>query len=264
MGGLGKLTGKDKKNELRNQYNNSLAESYLEEDRALERIIAEKVNEHAKIATHRQSLISSKQQETESFLQEKTLLLKSQAEREEAFKAACQKIKDNMQLIRAGLHACMSGDIEIVELLLKKDNGLRLAFFNLYPLHIAAENNQTNIIKLLCQYGVNLNRTNADGYVALELAEWQGHIEAVETLNQVAKESQTLWNAVEQGDMPTMKTALERGADINTTNLEGYNALQLAIIHHQDYETITFLIKAGADYFHQNNELNKKIGRAHV
>ena len=149
MGGLGKLTGKDKKNELRNQYNNSLAESYLEEDRALERIIAEKTNEHAKIGVHRQSLISSKQQETQSFLQEKTSLLNAQAKREETFKAACQKIKDNMQLIRAGLHACMSGDVEMVELLLKKEYGLQLVFFNLYPLHIAVENNQTNIIKLL-------------------------------------------------------------------------------------------------------------------
>ena len=35
---------------------NIIAESYLEEDRALEKVIAEKVNEHAKIAAHRRYL----------------------------------------------------------------------------------------------------------------------------------------------------------------------------------------------------------------
>lgn len=136
MGLLGKLTGKDQKNELRNQYNDSLAASYLEEEQALERMVAEQTNEHAKIAAYRQSLIFSKQQE-ERFLQEKTSLSKLQAEKEEAFKIACQKIKHNMRLIRAGLHACMSGCIEVVEILRKRNNVIRFAFFNSYSLQVA-------------------------------------------------------------------------------------------------------------------------------
>ena len=76
-------------------------------------------------------------------------------------------------------------------------------------------------------------------------------------LKDIAKLNERLWLAVKDDDCEKIKLTIEQGADVNVTDGEGYNALQLAIINHKSYETIAFLIKAGADFFQQDNKLDK-------
>lgn len=52
--------------------------------------------------------------------------------------------------------------------------------------------------------------------------------------------------AAQQGDVNTLKACLENGVDINCTNRQGRTAITLASLN-KHYETVSFLISAGAD-----------------
>src|SRR5207244_3497135 len=153
-------------------------------------------------------------------LKEKTELPKLQAEKEAVFKEGCKKIEDTMQCIRVALEACMTGDISGVEVLLHKTHAakhIRDIFFQINPLHIAAEYNHASIIPILGLYGVNFTRFNNAGEQAIDLAEIQGNKEARKALIALEMKTKAVWLALEQegeeGRM-ALQIALSEGVDL--------------------------------------------------
>ncbi len=289
--GFNKVSGK---HDLRKQYDQSIEKISEDESRILAELNSELQNELAKLAAERANLEVVKQQETAQHLKEKTAAIQqleaAQTQRKQAFEIACQNVKNNMRLVKAALMACMSGDVKVVEALLKNSNiSLRLFFFSLLPLHIAAEHNQAAIVKLLCANGVNLCRTHSDGYTAFDLAELQNHESVIDALREVVSNTEKFWLALRKGDSDALQAALDLGADINFSHPEGYNALlyaikhqpklvpflvkakadpnvldadgysvlQLAILSKQSFEVIHALVEAGADVAHKENKLKK-------
>lgn len=63
------------------------------------------------------------------------------------------------------------------------------------------------------------------------------------TANALAQEFLT---AAEQGQLELLKSCLEKGVDINTTNRQGRTAIVNASLN-KHYECVSFLINAGAD-----------------
>ncbi len=289
--GFNKVSGK---HDLRKQYDQSIEKISEDESRILAELNSELQNELAKLAAERANLEVVKQQETAQHLKEKTAAIQqleaAQTQRKQAFEIACQNVKNNMRLVKAALIGCMSGDIKVVETLLKNSNiSLRLFFFSLLPLHVAAEHNQAAIVKLLCANGVNLCRTHSDGYTAFDLAELQNHESVIDALREVVSNTEKFWLALRKGDSDALQAALDLGADINFSHPEGYNALlyaikhqpklvpflvkakadpnvldadgysvlQLAILSKQSFEVIHALVEAGADVAHKENKLKK-------
>ncbi len=289
--GFNKVSGK---HDLRKQYDQSIEKISEDESRILAELNSELQNELAKLAAERANLEVVKQQETAQHLKEKTAAIQqleaAQTQRKQAFEIACQNVKNNMRLVKAALMACMSGDVKVVEALLKNSNiSLRLFFFSLLPLHIAAEHNQAAIAKLLCANGVNLCRAHSDGYTAFDLAELQNHEQVIDALREVVSHTEKFWLALKKGESLALQAALDLGADINFSHPEGYNALlyaikhqpkivpflikakadpnvldadgysvlQLAILSKQPFEVIHALVEAGADITHKENKLKK-------
>ena len=208
------ITGKHK---LKSQFEESLERVQQYQNETLAQLNAEYSQEQAKITRERHKAQSSLQMESERYSQEKILLPKLLNAKEEQLKEMHHALIADLGLVRASLYACMNGQVDILEMLLKKDINLRLGFFELLPLHIAAEHNQTNIIKLLCRYGVNLSRRNEHS-TALTVAECLGNKEAVLLLNTIVKCSLKLRKAVRSGDSIGVENALKHVVDINATN----------------------------------------------
>lgn len=232
--GIDHITGK---HQVKKQYHQGVEKSYALETEMQAALYVQLCTEQAKIAEQRHATQIFTQQETERFLKEKTELPKLQAEKEAAFKIGCDEIRHEMLFIRAALYACMEGNIEMVKSFLVSNysNQYRRIFLNLYPLHIAAEHNRIEIIKLLGAHAVNFNRTNAEGDLAIELAVIQGNVEAVTALTVLEQKTEALW-VVMDGESDEreihrigLMPAVTEGADLNVTDEQGNTLLGLAI-----------------------------------
>ena len=245
--GINKLTGKHK---LRKQHEQSMEHLQEQESKRLADLQTELTNELANIASYRSSIEAAKTSETTKHQKEKddvkVELDTEQKKRKQAFDTMAQNVRNDVRSVKAALLACMTGDIKVLEEFLKtKNTTLRFFFFSLLPLHIAAEHGRAAIVKLLCKHGANICKTHEDGYTAYALAEFHNHAEVMDVLNQVGVETISFWEALQKGDPEAMKAALDRGADINATNSDGYNALQYSL--RQQRSLVHFLINAKAD-----------------
>ena len=130
--------------------------------------------------------------------------------------------------------ASICGHIEIVKELLKigadvnkpkhilhADTDLA---YNKSPLHAAAEQGYTETVKVLLEYGANVNAVLLDEVL---------HITP-------------LHEAAKFGHLEIIKLLLENGAIVNA-NLQGYTPLFYAAIHGTSLEVIEYLLKSGAN-----------------
>jgi len=111
---------------------------------------------------------------------------------------------------------------------------------NRTPLMIAAEEGKENLVKLLVEYGADVNAKDHYGDTALMLAANAGHLNVVEFLvehganvNAVAAGyiyagSTALIYASEKGQVNVVKYLIKHGANINAKNKNGDTALSLA------------------------------------
>jgi len=137
--------------------------------------------------------------------------------------------RDNYGMI-ALVNASRNGHTEIVKFLI--DNGADKSYFE--DALIATSN--IDIVKLLIDYGVDINASNRYYNNALTLAAVYGYSDIVKLLienganiNYAGEEGSTaLMNASSQNHIEIVKLLLDNGADVNAINLSGDTALVLA------------------------------------
>ena len=123
------------------------------------------------------------------------------------------------------------------------------------PLHMAAEKGQTNLVKVLLDWGANINATDANwqGGTALPRAARQGHIEVVKLLlDRGAAIDATTNNgwaahhwAAHGGHIEVVKVMLDRGAAIDARAGDGWTALHQAA-RDGHIEVVKVLLDRGA------------------
>ena len=150
--------------------------------------------------------------------------------------------------------ACMMGKTETVNWLLKKCNINLEAKDNWYkrtPFLLAAEKGHLEILKALKAYGASVSATEKYGENALYSASKIGHFE---TVNWLLKECNiSLEDKDDSGKMTPFLIAAKKGhldilkllkayeADVNATDKDGDNALQLAWMANH-FETVRWLL----------------------
>ncbi len=100
-----------------------------------------------------------------------------------------------------------------------------------------------------------LSARNASGATALLYAAYLEREAMLQTLRK-AKPKLDFFEACVVGDLPTLRSALARGQDINAFAPDGFNALGLAVFFRQP-EAASLLINAGADL----NARSKNVSR---
>ena len=159
------------------------------------------------------------------------------------------------------LRACMTNRLEIVEVLVK--NGAELnshpywgSFqygFELTPLHITIlRTDSLKIMKLLIQYGANLDKQSTQGHTALLMALFEGQFEMAKVLiknganvnfiNINSDGQSPLHLAATKNDPSLTKMLIDHGAEINTKSIHGEDALQLSLDFqkHENFKLIMF------------------------
>lgn len=244
------------KAKLKKQYNHCLNELNQEEVKLINKLNSDYQNLSGKLAQDQSAAHVARQHEINKHNQEMALvpvqLNKEQAERDSLFQLHCKLLKEETQLIRSALEACMSGDVEVVNIVLNQKESTRERFFRYCPLHIAAEHNRARVIFSLCEGGVNINRLNADNEDAMDIAISHGNTNSVEVLDSILNISTCLLESIQIIPSIDLKRAVDRvidilksSADPNITNEDGFNPLQLAVIlRHEEY--IPILIKSKA------------------
>lgn len=155
------------------------------------------------------------------------------------------------------------GAVEIVSLLLEQPK-INLKARNIKgntPTHIAAENGNLDILKLLIDKDVNIEAENNNECTPLHLAAKNGHAEAFQFLiknrsnyRAIDKYSNnTLHYAVKGGSLDIVELLLERGFNKDTRNNNsknihmGVTPLQIAV-KKGHLEIVKTLIKSGANF----------------
>eukprot|EP00038_Savillea_parva_P027084 m.57504 g.57504 ORF g.57504 m.57504 type:complete len:752 (-) comp7767_c1_seq1:69-2324(-) len=160
--------------------------------------------------------------------------------------------------------ACMFGQPEAARALLVPVEGqqpraaLEMADEQgLDPLNMAARAGSIDTIKILLEFGAPLGTRTMDGALATHQAAYSGHIEAVEYLLDThpdhfpleatnTNNDTVLQIAATHGDMQLVKKLIRRGANVNTSDREGFTPLHSAIWR-RFFEVATYLIEQGAD-----------------
>jgi hypothetical protein len=173
---------------IEGEYCRAVKKCHRLQHEALTKLNVQYREEQRKVASQRIIIGTSAKKNAETFnLQEK----------ERRLKEVFDEMQTDFRALRVALYACMRGEVEIVESLLKNNRGLKARFMALNPLHIAAEYNQIQIVNLLCRRGINIYKKNNEASTALEIAEEKGHKEALEALRLVSKETLAFLRAVE-------------------------------------------------------------------
>ncbi|KAF8886888.1 ankyrin repeat-containing domain protein [Gymnopilus junonius] len=165
-------------------------------------------------------------------------------------------INTNQDNISALVEASRKKHQDVVQLLLSY-GGLNLEVQGGLALIAASEGGGQNIIELLLSKGVDVNATDKDGHIALEMAarirgkrllQWllshkdlnlevQGGPALIAAL---VPANQYIWHwnqySVEKGDKDIIQLLLSKGVDINATDKHGHPALETAAVYrNQDF-----------------------------
>jgi len=123
------------------------------------------------------------------------------------------------------------------------------------PLHYAVMKKDIAIVRLLLDYGADVNARNTLGHTPLRIATCIGEKYAMELLigkgasleaPDRAKRETPLHDAVARGDAQIIELLLERGAYINAQNKDGETPLHIACKQGRE-DIATLLLAAGAE-----------------
>jgi ankyrin repeat protein len=134
---------------------------------------------------------------------------------------------------RASLHdASKAGDLELVRSLLEVGSHVNERdTYAWTPLMYASKHGITEVAKLLIEYGADVNARDSIGWTALQAASRYGQADVVGLL-------------------------LNHGADVNAMNQDQWNALHLAVFDSSPFETVKTLLEKGADV-HVRNDIGR-------
>jgi ankyrin repeat protein len=131
------------------------------------------------------------------------------------------------------------GNVEAAAVLLdaKADTAARCREIGLTPLHIAALEGKTDVVKLLIERGANINALNGWQQTPLHQATMHGNIAAMKLLIAAHADLEVhdnhaytpLLAAVEQGGADGLRLLLEAGANPNASLKSGRQAVDVAI-----------------------------------
>lgn len=126
----------------------------------------------------------------------------------------------------------------------------------------AALGDQHKMSELLAQDPKSVNDFSADGFTALGLAAYFGHLETVKTLLKAGADPNLasknglgvipLHSALSNGSKEIARVLIEAGSDVNFPSKEGWTPLHYTA-HNGDRETSDFLLSKGASPSQVNN-----------
>ena len=130
----------------------------------------------------------------------------------------------------------------------------------LKDLIIASEKGDISVVKATIRAGVNVNKKNAHGEVALRFAAENGYTEVVNELIKAGADvnasnnngATALKYAAEKGHLKIVEDLIKAGADVNASNNKGSTSLQVAA-EKGHLEIVKVLVEAGADINASNN-----------
>ena len=122
------------------------------------------------------------------------------------------------------------------------------------PLHFAAADGEPSAIRVLLDFGADVNARNELQRTPLHWAARQGNAVAVETLatagaalNATDAWGQTpLHDAVDRGNSATVNALIEAGVSANVTDRNGFTPLHIALANDASDQEVITLIEAGA------------------
>ena len=163
--------------------------------------------------------------------------------------------------------ALVSRDIRILEMLLDAGIDVNTTYHDLTPLQLAAGMENLNAVRLLLEYGAEMDKVVANNKLAttaLQASLYDRHYKSALVLDTfyylldygakinapvAARGLSELTSAVKIGDITLVERLLDLGADINSSPAprDGYTALQAAVSYRRDVQLVELLLNAGAD-----------------
>jgi len=136
------------------------------------------------------------------------------------------------------LEAAAGGDVRKVRRLLELGIFIdtRDEYDERTPLHLSAYYGRVSVVRLLLEYGADVEATDSDGCTPLHLAAFKGHLSVVKLLLEYGADVDAIDNdggtplhlAAANGHKDIVELLLERGADVNAKDNEGRTPLDVA------------------------------------
>ena len=151
--------------------------------------------------------------------------------------------------------ACYKGHIKAAELLLNNNADINILDKDIdTPLIAAVFANKPEIVKLLLsRSNVKINFKNFSRKTALDIALEKGHTEIIQLLKAKNAQdtgkwrlNQLLLTACDNGNLEAIKSALEKGADVNARDVYGRTALMI-VFYWKNIHAADYLLSKGAD-----------------
>ncbi|MCF6807224.1 ankyrin repeat domain-containing protein [Thiotrichales bacterium 19S9-12] len=135
-------------------------------------------------------------------------------------------------------HAVYTNDYSQVEKLLLEGEGMPVHFYNnstalITPLYVAASNGNAEIVKLLLQYGAEVNCVDRLGRTALHVSIYKGYVDVIEAL---IEKGVDLEKALPNGDTPLHIAVTMKHNDVTRLLV---NKLKEGSLYKEDAEKVT-------------------------
>jgi ankyrin repeat protein len=192
----------------------------------------------------------------------------------EEFAREGQALQNEQELELLG--AARTGNAEKVnDLLSRNANISAMDSCKQTPLHLATAGNHGAVVKLLCDYGMDINSEKTHGKTPLILAVDSGNEVMVEMLIELGADVNlgsggrtALYRVAERGNEKMVRFLIEQGADVNVRNSWEYNGTALHIAVTKGEGVTRALLQANADVdakdLWDNTPLSYTIRRAHL
>lgn len=124
-----------------------------------------------------------------------------------------------------------------------------------HPLFHAIRKNDPKIVKLLIEYGSNVNIFSLTGTTPLHILAEQGNLQLMQFLFEISSPNiniqdkygyTPLHTAIQQKNIQIVKFLISKGADIEAKNYKGFTPLHTAVWFNAE-EIVFILIEAGAN-----------------